>query len=103
MASKPSKRETGPWVLPPPWLPPDYELADVVAVQACAAGTADEHQQRRAMKWIVETACGAYDIGWHPSGDHEASFAAGRRFPGLAIIKATLINTAVLRKQNDAT
>jgi hypothetical protein len=84
--------------LPPPWLPPKYEDADVNAIQAVTQGTADAGQQQRAMKWIVEQGCGTYDLGWHPSGDHEASFAAGRRFVGLAVVKMTKINLAALGK-----
>lgn len=101
MADRPNKRANGPWVLPPPWLPPDYDLADVVAVQACVAGTANADQQVRAMTWIVEQACLTYDLGWHPNGDHDASFAAGRRFAGSQIVKVSKINPQILRKQND--
>lgn len=95
-APKPGKRANGPWVLPPPWLPPDYEIADVVAMQACATGMASAEQQQRAMKWIVEQGCGAYDLGWHPD---LPDFAAGRRFVGTAIVKMTKINVALLKKK----
>src|SRR5690348_16278890 len=80
-------RENGPWVLPPPWLPPQYELADVAAIQALHAGTANAEQQKRALRWIVREACGYPDLGWHPLDAHNASFAAGKRFPALQIEK----------------
>lgn len=98
MSDAKQKRE---WTLPPPWLPPPYDIADVVAVQALAQGTADEHQQKRALRWIVEQAAGTYDIGWHPSGDHESSFAAGRRAVGLSVVKLTKINPKALLKKED--
>lgn len=86
--------------LPPPWLAKDYELADITAVQAVALGTADKDQQQRALRWIVEKVCGTYDLGWHPSGNHESDFAAGLRFAGLQIVKATKLNTALMRKKD---
>lgn len=93
---RPSKRDVGPWVLPPPWLPPQYEIADIVAVQACVSGTATDEQQKRAMRWIVEQGCLTYDLGWHPD---LADFAAGRRFVGTQIVKLTKLNVAVLKKK----
>jgi hypothetical protein len=83
------------WPLPPPWLPVDYDVADVVAVQALAQGTADEHQQKRALRWIVEQACGTYDVGWHPEFP---DFAAGKRSVGLQIVKLCRINPKALLK-----
>jgi hypothetical protein len=67
---------------PPPFLPASYELADITSVQALAAGTADAHQQQRAVRWIIEAVCDTYGLGWHPDGDHASSFVAGRRFSG---------------------
>ena len=81
--------------LEPPWIPKQYELGDIAAVQAVARGTADKDQQQRALKWIVEQVCGTYDLGWHPEF---ADFAAGLRFAGLQIVKATKLNTALMRK-----
>lgn len=86
--TKQSRRRTGPWVLPPPWLPVEYELADINAIKSVAAGTADADQQKRAFKTIVEKVCMTYDLGWHPQDDHQASFAAGRRFAGTQLVKA---------------
>lgn len=87
--------------VPPAFEPAKYELADLTAVQAVAAGTANEDQQRRAMKWIIESACDTYGLGWHPGGPHEASFVAGRRFSGMQIVKATKINVSALRKASN--
>lgn len=90
------RREEGPWVLPPPWLPADYEVADVVAVQSLHAGTANSDQQQRALKWIVREACGYADLGWHPLDAHNASFAAGRRFAALQIEKLIHLDRSIL-------
>ena len=76
---------------PPAFVPADYEAADVSAIQAVSRGDASAVQQKAAMKAIIEKACDTYGLGWHPSGSHESSFAAGRRFGGMQIVKA--INT----------
>lgn len=91
---KPTKRDVGPWVLPPPWLPAPYDLSDVVAIQALARGEADAEQQVRALKWIVEVCAGAYSDGWHPE---LADFAAGRRRVGMEIVKLTKLDVAKLK------
>jgi hypothetical protein len=87
---------------PPPFLPALYELADITSVQAVAAGTADAHQQQRAVRWIIEAVCDTYGLGWHPDGDHASSFVAGRRFSGLQVVKAINLNVALLRKKENA-
>ena len=91
---------------PPPgaaWAPPPYELADIGAIQALAKGEANEAQQVRALKWIVETACGTYDLSFRPDSERDTAFAEGRRFVGLTIVKATMMNTQLLRKPNART
>jgi hypothetical protein len=89
------KKREGP---PLPHAPAPYHLADLTAVQAVAGGTATPDQQRRAMQWIVESACDTYGLGWHPEGGHAASFVAGRRFGGLQVVKAIKINVGLLKK-----
>ena len=80
-----------------PWEPKQYELSDITAVQAVALGVADKDQQVRALWWIVEQVYGTYDLGWHLEN---ADFAAGLRFAGLQIVKATKLNTALMRKKD---
>jgi hypothetical protein len=38
-----------------PWKPAPYDEADTYAIKALAAGVANEGQQKRALKWIIET------------------------------------------------
>jgi hypothetical protein len=43
-------------------------------------------QQRRALKWIVEKAAGAYDQPYRPGAPDETAFACGRMFVGQQIV-----------------
>lgn len=82
-----------------PWFPVPYDLADVNAVRALQAGTASAEQQQRALKWIVQNACGTYELSYRPTSDRDTSFAEGRRFVGLQIVKLLHTDTSVLRKE----
>lgn len=82
-----------------PWYPPPYELADISALKGLAAGTASPEQQQRALKWIVENACGTYQLSYRPTSDRDTSFAEGRRFVGLQIVKALHLDISILRKE----
>lgn len=81
-------------------LPPPYETADVSAIQAVVEGRADEHQQRRAMKWIIEMACQTYQPSYRngPDGERDTVFSEGRRFVGLMIVEKLKLNTNDLRR-----
>lgn len=81
-----------------PWYPPVYELADFYAIKNLAAGSASPEQQRRALKWIVENACGTYDLSYRPNSDRDTAFAEGRRFVGLQIVKAVQLDMTKLKK-----
>lgn len=72
-----------------PWHPATYNDADMAAIKALAAGTANEAQQRRALDWIVHTACGTYDLSFRPGtdGERETAFAEGKRWVGLQVVK----------------
>ena len=76
-----------------PHIPAEYELADVVSVQACVEGRADEIQQRRAMDWIINQASGMYEFQFYPS-DRDTAFALGRGFVGQQIVKLTKLNAS---------
>lgn len=71
-------------------MPVGYEQADVYALQALNAGTADPSQQARALRWIIERACETYEVSYRSDrdgGDRETAFAEGRRFVGLQVVK----------------
>ena len=81
-----------------PWYPPLYELSDLRAIKGIAAGTATPDQQQRALKWIIENACATYELSYRPTSDRDTSFAEGRRFVGLQIVKALHLDISKLKK-----
>lgn len=101
--NKPAKRPAKPYRSHEsgPWLPPPWELADASALQALARGDADGPTQKRAIKWIIENACGTYDMSFRPGGEdgrRDTDFAEGRRFAGNQIVKLLKANLGVLRR-----
>lgn len=79
-------------------MPPAYGLGDISAIQALANGTADAAQQQRALKWIIHQLCCTYDLSYRPGEADETTFAEGKRFVGLQLVKALHLNTAALKQ-----
>ena len=85
-----------------PWKPAKWELADAGALQALMRGDASKDQQMRALKWVIETAAGAYDMSFRPGdSSRETDFAEGRRFVGLQIVKLVKMNLSELRRKEN--
>jgi len=85
-----------------PWLPADWEQADVSALQALLKGEATPDQQKRALDWIIVSAAGTYEQSYRPGGqdgERDTCFAEGRRFVGNQIIKALKISLYALRNR----
>ena len=78
-----------------------FILADVMAVKALAAGTANEDQQRRAFAWIVNDACQTYHTSYAKGDPGETAFNEGRRFPGLELVKLVKCNPEELKRTSD--
>jgi hypothetical protein len=79
--------------------PPEWDKADAGALQAVGNGTASPEQQTRALRWIMESAGGLYDLSYRPGGtdgERDTCFAEGRRFVGLQIVKLLKINIGAL-------
>lgn len=100
MANKPKKtRVDGPW------FPVEYEVADAGAIQALMRGEAGPDQQRRALAWIIEKACGTYEAQYYPGEDgrRDTDFALGSRFVGQQIVKLSKLNLSKLtRVENES-
>mgnify|MGYP003669007566 CR=1 FL=1 len=93
MATKKSIADT-------PAFPAGYEVADVAAIQALVRGDATEEQQQRAIKWVIESAAGTYDMHYYGNEAHTA-FALGRAFVGQQLVKMTRLNLHALRRANN--
>jgi hypothetical protein len=80
---------------PAPWHPAPYDETITGAIKALAAGNANESQQQKALKWIIEILCGTYDLSYRPGGDGErdTAFAEGKRFVGAQIVKQLKLTT----------
>lgn len=83
-----------------PYEPVPFEPFDVGSLQALQRGEADEAQQIRALKFIVEQLCGAYDLSYRPSSAGDTAFAEGRRFVGLQLIKLLKLDYSEIRKNH---
>lgn len=84
-----------------PWRPPEWDVADAAAFQALARGDATADQQRRALKFLVETLSGYYEISFRPGvdGDRVSAFSEGKRFVGQQVVKLLAINVSAFVKK----
>lgn len=84
--------------------PASFALADASALQALVAGDADPDQQKRALKWIIESACGTYAPAFRPGTDgaRNTDFMLGRIFVGQQIVGLTKLNLSKLRRSENA-
>jgi len=78
--------------------PPEWEQSDAAAFQALERGEADAAQQQRALRWLVEKACGTYDLEYRPD-PREHAFTSGRRFVGLNVVKMLKIKLSALAEK----
>lgn len=84
---------------PPAFAPPDYDAADITAIQQMERGEADAEMQKRAFNWIIRNACATYDQSYRPGDVNETSFAEGRRFVGNAVIKMLKLDPSKVRRE----
>ena len=72
------------------------EIADAVAIEAWALGTATEDQQKRAFKCVVNELCGTYEQSFDPDNQHITAFNEGRRQVGRALVGLLHANLTLL-------
>ena len=82
---------------PLPWQPVPYDEAITGAIKALNSGNANEAQQKRALKWIIEIAAATYDLPYRPESDRDTTFACGRMFVGQQIVKQLKLVDRVTR------
>jgi len=76
-----------------PWHPAPYDDSVTGALKALQSGTANAAQQQRALKWVIEALCGTYDLSFRPDCERATSFAEGKRFVGMQIVKQLKLTT----------
>ncbi len=59
---------------------------DAQALKALGAGNANEGQQKRALKFIIEQVSGTYDQTFDPESERASAFAEGKRYVGRKIV-----------------
>lgn len=66
-------------------------------------GDATKDQQQRALKFVIESLAGTYEVSYRPGaeGARDTDFAEGRRFVGLQIVKMLKLNLSALRRDNN--
>lgn len=79
--------------------PAAFVDADAEAIQAVMAGSAEAHQQKRAIKWILESACGLPIWAYRDSA-RETDVALGRQFVGQQIMGLARVSLAQLRRND---
>ncbi len=82
------------------YLPAPLRASDAVAIQALAAGTANEEQQKHALDWILHSACGLREWAYR-EGQRDTDIALGRHFAGQHIVSAMKANVTQLRKREE--
>jgi hypothetical protein len=80
-----------------PWHPAPWTVADVSAMQALARGEANDQQQRRAFKWIVESAAMTYDQSFVPGQADVSAFIEGKRSVGNQVVKLLKLDLANIK------
>ena len=70
-----------------PWHPSDYQIADIYAVKALAAGTASDVQQKRAWDWILFNVCELREMSFNADNPRVQDFAEGKKFVARQMVK----------------
>jgi len=99
-----NKRQIKPKDIEAPHKPAEPPKHVIKALQAISAGEATEHQQKKALQWIINDASRAYEPAFYPGEDgrRNTDFALGRAFVGQQIIGLLKINLLALTgEEND--
>lgn len=83
-----------------PWKAVNSEIDIAAAFQALQRGDATGDQQRRTLKFVITDLCRTHDLSFRPGPDGEraTTFAEGKRFVGLQIVKLLNVSLEALRK-----
>ncbi len=84
-----------------PWVPEPVSPEDLGAVRAVYHGTALEHQQRRAMEFIIKQLCGIGRIAFipGPDGARATDLALGKQMVGIELVNIVQAKTQTRGEQ----
>lgn len=82
-------------------VPPQWNSRVAYAIKALASGTANDAQQKLAVDYIINDLCNTYDLSYRPGqdGDRQTTFAEGRRFVGLQLVKLINLDNSLIHKE----
>lgn len=80
-----------------PWKPAPWDVADAGALQALSRGEANDAQQKRALRFVIESLAGTYDLSYRSGKPDDTAFAEGKRSVGLQIVKLLHVNLGAIR------
>lgn len=80
------------------YYPVQTDLPMAAAMQALRRGEATPEQQTKLTDWLINDVCRTYDLSWRES-ERETSFAEGRRFVGLQLVKFIKIDLNLLKRK----
>lgn len=78
---------------------PRYTLAQAQSLQLLAQGRAEAEQQKQALDWIINDACGTYEWAYKPQ-PRETEVALGRQLVGQTIVGLLKVNLSDLRRKD---
>jgi hypothetical protein len=87
--------------IPAPYDPVKFTKSQASAIQAVAAGIADDRQQRRALDCILTSVCDLNGLSYRPDeagGERATAFAEGKRFVALQLCKALKLNIDLIKE-----
>src|SRR3990167_5102625 len=74
------------------------DIADSYAIQAFMRGEANEAQQKRAARCIVEEICGTYTMTFDPDSTRQSDFNEGKRHVGRVLVGIANISLGVIQE-----
>lgn len=69
------------------WRPDQWDVADIDAVRAVWNGEAQQHQQRRAIEFLMLRVGALHEMSFSPIDARHSDFMEGRRFIGRMLYK----------------
>ena len=81
------------------FLPED--ITNSYAIKALFTGTANEGQQIKAMKCIVEEICNTYGMTYDPQSERQSAFNEGMRHVGRVLVGIANISLGQVKKAEE--